>query len=254
LCCGDEVSVSEPIEEVAALPDFSLALAVCYEDACMVAVDKPAGVPSHPLRAGERGTVASALLARYPEMATVGYSAREPGIVHRLDTETSGVLLAARDAATFAALRAQLECGEMDKRYLALALGSPHVPARHEAWLSARGPSVTVRQEPFATAQPIVSELLSAEPYADHALLEVRVSLAHRHQIRAHLAALGHPIAGDRVYGGRALPGLQRQFLHASQLRLRHPLTGAELNVQAPLPHDLRALLAELASGVGRSL
>jgi 23S rRNA pseudouridine1911/1915/1917 synthase len=243
LSAGDEVVVAGPPISLVALPDPELALNVCYEDAWLVAVDKPAGVPSHPLRPGERGTIASALLARYPEMANVGYSPREPGIVHRLDTDTSGIMLAARSPQAFAALRAQLGRGEMDKRYLALALGMPAAPARHEAWLSARGARVTLRTEPFATAPRVETELLSAQAFGDHALVELRISLARRHQIRAHLAALGHPIAGDRLYGGSPLPGLSRHFLHASELRLRHPETGLALTLQSPLPDDLRALL-----------
>jgi 23S rRNA pseudouridine1911/1915/1917 synthase len=243
LCAGDRVALASVPASAAAVPDSSLPLAVVYEDAWLVVVDKPAGVPAHPLRAGERGTIASALLARYPELATIGYSAREPGIVHRLDTHTSGLMLAARDAQTFAALRAQLERGAIDKRYLALCAGQPEAPAVHEAWLSARGKRATVRLSPFAGAQPVQTELLQTSPIDSASLVGVRVSRARRHQIRAHLAALGHPIAGDALYGGAALPGLERHFLHASELHLQHPHSGETLALCAPLPAELQALL-----------
>jgi len=243
---GDAIVVDEVHPEVA-LPDPALALAVCYEDAWLVVADKPPGMPSHPLRPGERGTLASALLARYPEMNGVGYSPREPGLVHRLDTDTSGVLLAARDAETFRSLRSQLEAGEIDKRYLALCAGRPTVPAVHEAWLSARGRRVTVRSAQFREALPVRIELLGAEPCGpSQTLLEIRAPHARRHQIRAQLAALGHPIAGDALYGPNLLAGLSHHFLHASELHLSHPHTGAALHVRADLPARSRALLTAL--------
>jgi 23S rRNA pseudouridine1911/1915/1917 synthase len=246
LVVGDEVSVAEM-----AVPDPSarppeLALEICYEDEWLVVVDKPAGVPSHPLRPGECGTVATALVARYPEMAGVGYSPREPGIVHRLDTDTSGLILAARNAAMFAALRGQLERAEIDKRYLALCPGRPAVPSVHHAWLSARGRRVALRDHPFEDAQPVTTELLSAEDHGAHCLVEVRVHLARRHQVRAHLAALGYPLAGDVLYGGARLAGLCGHFLHASQLMLAHPKSGATLEVRSELPAERRAVLQAL--------
>jgi 23S rRNA pseudouridine1911/1915/1917 synthase len=241
---GDRVELPELPASSAALADPELALCVLHEDAELVVVDKPAGIASHPLRPGERGTLASALLARYPEMAGVGYSPREPGLVHRLDTDTSGVVLAARDAATFDALRAQLERGALDKRYLALCAGAVAAPRVHEAWLSARGRRVTLRAQPFAAAERVETELTSSLAYGAWSLVGVRVHRARRHQIRAHLAALGHAIAGDATYGGAPLPELTRHFLHASELRFAHPRTGEALAIAAALPPELRAALA----------
>jgi 23S rRNA pseudouridine1911/1915/1917 synthase len=229
---------------VRALPEPGLPLRVLHEDAQLLVVDKPAGMPSHPLAPGERGTLASALLARYPELAGVGYSAREPGLVHRLDTGTSGLLLVARDAASFQALRSALREGAIEKRYQALCAGSVQAPAVREAFLSARGARVTVRDSAFATAEPIATELLAAELLSGYSLVTVRAARARRHQLRAHLAALGHPIVGDARYGGPALPGLTRHLLHASELALRHPRTGANVRVLAELPADFVAALA----------
>jgi 23S rRNA pseudouridine1911/1915/1917 synthase len=240
---GDRVAFVEAPASSAAMADPDLPLVVRYEDAQLVVVDKPGGMPSHPLRPGELGTLASALLARYPEMAGVGYSPREPGILHRLDTDTSGLLLAARDAHTFAALRALLETGSIEKRYQALCAGAVVAPASHEAWLSARGRQVTLRMQPFGSAEHVRTELLEAAVHGGFSLVQVRVHVARRHQIRAHLAALGHPIAGDARYGGAVLTGLGHHFLHASELTFTHPHTGAQVAVQAPLPATLALVL-----------
>lgn len=243
LHAGDNVQVEQLPDSNAAQPDASVALHVVHEDRWLVVVDKPAGMPSHPLRPGERGTLASGLVARYPEMASVGYSAREPGIVHRLDTNTSGLVLAARDAETFAALRALLERGAIDKRYLALCAGQVQAPSVLGGWISAQGKRVTLRAQPFANARRVTSEVLSAQMIGRFSLCELRVHVARRHQIRAQLAATGHAIAGDTAYGGVALPGLSRHFLHASALRLSHPQGGTELELRAELPAELRAAL-----------
>src|SRR5262245_9828643 len=219
---GDRVSGARETLPAAAQPDPELALDVLYEDRWLVLANKPAGVPSHPLRAEERGTLASALLARYPEMASVGHTALEPGILHRLDTDTSGVLLAARDAETFRELHEAHRRGELDKHYLALCSGQLQAPRRVHAYLRADRKRVRVDVDPFEGAKPIETELLRADPHGEFCLVEVRVPFAARHQVRAQLAALGHPIAGDTLYGGAQVPGLMRHFLHASELGLRH--------------------------------
>lgn len=239
---GDRVVIDAEAEQTV-VADAGVPLRVCWEDEWLVAVDKPSGIATHPLRPGERGTLASGLLARYPEMAGVGYSPREPGIVHRLDRDTSGLVLAARDAETFAALRALLEQRAIDKRYLAVCAGQVQTPAEHAAWLSARGRRVTVREHAFGTAQPIRTELLETQVHGAFSLVTVRVWRAHRHQIRAHLAMLGHPIAGDALYGGPAIQGLQHHLLHASSLRFTHPRTGALLVIDAEPPAELLAAL-----------
>ena len=242
LQAGDRVEVLGLAQETGLAPDPSLTLQVLYEDRFLVAVDKPGHMPSHALRAGETGTVASALLARYPEMHGVGYRELEAGLLHRLDNETSGILLAARDASTFELLRTAHERGRIEKRYLALVSGHPSVQVAH-GYLRADRRKVRVRSQMFPDAKPVATEIVSSEPHHEHALVCVRLQLAARHQVRAHLAHLGHPIAGDALYGGSPLPGLTRHFLHASELRLEHPHTGAALQLRAELPAELRALL-----------
>jgi 23S rRNA pseudouridine1911/1915/1917 synthase len=239
-----ELPAEQLTASVSPEPDAALALDVVYQDAFVLVVDKPAGMPCHPLRPAERGTLASALLARYPELAAVGHGPREPGMVHRLDTGTSGLLLVARDALTFEALCALLRRGAIDKRYLALCAGTLAAPALHHAYLRARGPRVTVRPGPFDGAESITTELVSAEPIGRFTLLEVKAPFARRHQVRAHLAALGHPLAGDALYGGPAVEGLEHHGLHASALSFMHPHAGRALSVQAPLPAALRTVIA----------
>lgn len=241
LRAGDRVSGARANLPALAQPDPQ-PLAVLHEDAWLVLANKPAGMPSHPLRADERGTLASALLARYPEMAGVGHSPLEPGILHRLDTDTSGVMLAARDERTFAALHAAHRRGDFDKRYLALCSGELQA-RRVYAYLRADRRKVRVDADPFEGAKAIETEITSVTRHGEFSLVEVRVPFAARHQVRAQLAALGHPIAGDALYGGRELAGLTRHFLHASELAFEHPHSKQVLRIRAELSEDLQRVL-----------
>lgn len=205
-----------------AAPDPSLALEVLLENEHFVVVDKPAGVPSHPLREGEVGTLAGALVARYPEMREVGHSKREPGILHRLDTDTSGAMLAARDQETFEVLRRQLQAGEIEKRYLARCQGIVPAPIVIDTPI-ANDPRdrrkvracVDPREIKRLRAKPARTEVLTSTAAAHGSLIEVRANNARRHQIRAHLASIGHPLLGDTLYGGPALESPDRHLLHA---------------------------------------
>ncbi len=257
VAAGDKITLAElpRARDFAAAPDPSLELVVLHEDRWVVVVDKPAGVPTHPLLEGELGTAAGALVARYPEMAGVGYAAREPGIVHRLDTDTSGVLLAARDRATFDALRDALKGSAIEKRYRALCAGAISAPQTISIPLA---PHPKDRRRVIACAherdvarynpRPAVTELLTAEAAGDLTLLELIARTAGRHQIRVHLASLGHPLAGDNLYDGPQIPGLTRHFLHASELAFMHPGTHHPLRIRSPLPADLEAALDTVRS------
>jgi 23S rRNA pseudouridine1911/1915/1917 synthase len=246
---GAKISVE--LDEPAALePEPELALELRLERAELVVVNKPAGMPTAPLSTAERGTLCGALLARYPEMRGVGHRPREPGIVHRLDTQTSGLVLAARSVAAFTLLSQALEREELHKRYLAV------VPA---LGLAESGEiSRALAPDPAHPERVRVLEADDASGYARHkvtryrlqriagsrALIELQVGSAFRHQIRAHLAAIGHPIAGDAVYGGELLPGLgARHALHASQLSWSGAASMPGFHVAEPLPPDLEALL-----------
>lgn len=229
-----------------AKPDASVRVAVLYDDASVAVIDKPAGVPSHPLRPEETGTAASFVVARWPETCFVGYRAREPGIVHRLDTGTSGLLLVAKDEASFDALRLQLDAGEIDKRYLAFVAPTdpPIAPRVIDAAIAndPRDPRRVAVGALLADARPARTEILAVAPRARSVELELRAPHAFRHQVRAHLASVGHPLLGDLLYGGPAHAGLARHALHASSIRFTHPVTGKRIRVDSPLPADLAAL------------
>jgi 23S rRNA pseudouridine1911/1915/1917 synthase len=170
--------------------------------------------------------LAGALVARYPEMRNVGYSKREPGILHRLDTDTSGVMLAARDQKTFDALRRQLQAGEIEKRYLARCQGTVPAPLVIQTPI-ANDPHdrrkvracTDPREIKRLQAQAARTEVLRSTPAPQGSLVEVRANNARRHQIRAHLASIGHPLLGDPLYGGRTLER-KGHLLHAASIKI----------------------------------
>lgn len=256
---GDRVAAGMAVElastprpaQFDALPDPSLVLVVRYEDDALIVVDKPARMPSHPLDPDELGTVANALVARCPELATVGFSRREPGLVHRLDVDTSGLIVAAKTTAAFDALVASLREGRWDKRYQALVDGSIRSRLPIDAAI-ANHPSdpakVRVTSDPLESgrlrARSARTEVRPLESLRATTLVEAIAHRAVRHQVRAHLASVGHPLVGDTLYGGPADEALGRHFLHASHLAFPHPTTGATITIDSPLPSDLDAALA----------
>lgn len=230
---GDRIELGSELSDPRARPDPAVRFQVLYEDDHLVVVDKPAGMPSHPLRPGELGCLANGLLQRYPDMDQVGYDERQPGLVNRLDNDTSGLVLAARSLGVFNSLRVALETGEVAKTYLALTR-HPVSPQRIEMALS---PSSRHRSrvEVSALGRPATTEVTACWQQGDYFVVEVHAPRAYRHQVRAHLAAVGAPILGDSLYGGE--PG-RRHYLHALELGFVHPVTGAPLKVRAELPPD----------------
>ena len=217
-------------------PDPSLPLAILRVDGAFVAIDKPAGVPSHPQAAGELGTAANALVARYPECAAASPDPREGGLVHRLDTGTSGVLIAARDPAAWTALRGALSAASCEKTYLAEVTGAPDDAGGSSAPIGRVGRrGARVRTDGGRNPLAAYSSWEVLERRGATALVLVRISKGRTHQVRVHLSAAGHPIVGDALYGAAAgaTAGLR---LHAAAVRFSHPATGEEILIEAPPP------------------
>jgi 23S rRNA pseudouridine1911/1915/1917 synthase len=248
IAAGARVAIAAPPETDAdrvPVPEPDRPLDVLYADADLIAVAKPAGWPTYPLRAGERGTLAGALIARFPECTGVGHDPREAGLAHRLDIHTSGALLAARRQSVWDALRAAFGAGAITKRYLALVAGDVGDGASSVPLVQRGGRAVAAPTDPAAL--PARTTWRAARRAGAYTLLSCEAHTGRMHQIRAHLAHAGAPIAGDARYGGDAIDGLAGQFLHAAELALAHPVTGAPLRIEAPLPTDRAALLARLA-------
>jgi 23S rRNA pseudouridine1911/1915/1917 synthase len=248
---GARVSVRRPPSD-SPVPQPDLPIRIVHADAHVVVADKPAGMPSHPLKPGETGTAANALVGRFPELASVGPAAREGGLVHRLDTDTSGLLLAARTEPAHAMLREQFTARTVEKGYLALVSGELHaggeidVPLAHDPHDSRKvRPASDPEWAQAHDARPALTRFTPAERRAGFTLVEVEIATGVLHQIRAHMAFIGHPLAGDLLYGGPALPGLQRHFLHAARLGFSHP-DGTKARFTSPLPEDLSAVVAAI--------
>jgi 23S rRNA pseudouridine1911/1915/1917 synthase len=240
---GQTIALDEPPPptEFDALADPDAPLVVVYEDDACVIVDKPAGQPSHPLRPDELGTVANALVARYPAMRGVGFGKREPGLVHRLDNGTSGLLLAAKTTEAFEALVATLREGRVDKRYLALCSGRVEAPQTIALPIVHRDSRRMKTAEPGDKgARAATTEVLTSRAVEGGSLVEVRALHARRHQVRVHLAAIGHPLFGDDLYEGPSIEGLERHALHASRLTFEGP--AGPVDVTSALPPELAKL------------
>lgn len=244
---GSVVEVEEAPQESQRLqPNADLDVRILHEDAAVVAVDKPAGMPTHALRADETGTVANFLLARYPEMAALG-GPLEPGLVHRLDNDTSGVLLAARTAAAHAALREDFRDHRVVKKYLALVRGDVDRAATIDAPIEhVRGKGRRMRMAEPGSGRDAVTHYLPLRRFGSHTLLEIEIRTGVRHQIRVHLAAIGHPVAGDVLYDGEADATLGRHLLHATSVTFVHPESGEKMTIRSELPEEFRATVARL--------
>ena len=248
---GARVSVRRPPPDAPA-PQPELPLRIVHADGHVVVADKPAGMPSHPLKPGETGTAANALVGRFPELAAIGGAPREGGLVHRLDTDTSGLLLAARTEVAHALLRAQFAARTVEKGYLALVAGELHaggeidLPLAHDPDDARKVRAASDPEWAEAhKARPASTRFTPVARRAGFTLVEVEIATGVLHQIRAHLAFIGHPLAGDGLYGGPELPGLSRHFLHAARLAFAHP-DGSRPRFDSPLPEELASVLESL--------
>ncbi len=252
MLAGETVEISAPdaVEgEPAVVADTTIEVRVVHEDADLIVVDKPAGLVVHPGAGHSSGTLVHGLLARYPELAAVGQPDR-PGIVHRLDRGTSGLLAVARTPAAYDALVEALSEHRVGRHYVALAWGHPESPrgvidapigrsTRDATRMAVRADGRSARTH-YEVVQSFDEPIRSS-------LLRCRLETGRTHQIRVHLEAIGHPVVGDVRYGkGRGAELVDRPLLHAERLELRHPIDGSELSFTSPLPADLVAALDRL--------
>jgi 23S rRNA pseudouridine1911/1915/1917 synthase len=241
---GEVVTVEVPPPQIDEIVPDSIPLAVVYEDSDVIVVDKPAGMVVHPAPGHPRGTLANALVAHVPGISVGG--ALRPGIVHRLDKDTSGLIVAAKTDRGRNALVRQWEERSVEKTYLALVSGLlEDAEATVEAPIG-RDPGNRQRMSVVRSGRSAVTHFRVAERLANATLLEVSIETGRTHQIRVHLAFIGHPVVGDRVYGRpHPISSLQRQFLHASGLGFRLP-DCTPVRFTSPLPEELERVLHEL--------
>jgi 23S rRNA pseudouridine1911/1915/1917 synthase len=254
---GDVIDVLPPPPVPADVAPQAMPLSVIYEDADLVVINKPAGLVIHPAAGNPDGTLVNALLAHCRDLSGIG-GVERPGIVHRLDKDTSGVLIAAKTDAAHQALSLAFRWRTTDKRYLAVVYGEPK---RDEGVVDApiaRHPSERKRMAVVAGGRPARTLYWVRERFGGTALVECRLVTGRTHQIRVHLAHAGHALVGDPVYAGRQWRGLgdpalasccrdfPRQALHAWRLTIAHPSDGRPMTFEAPLPEDLSGLLATL--------
>lgn len=243
---GDQIAVRLPEPETSEVVPEDIPLDVLYEDDDLIAINKPAGMVVHPSYGHATGTLVNGVLYRWPELREVGDQHRA-GIVHRLDKDTSGVIVVARTPQAHRALAEQFAQRRTVKKYLALVEGNPeNSTGRIEAPIG-RDHRQRKRMAVVHNGREAASEFKVLEYYANHALLEVQIFTGRTHQIRVHLAFIGHPIVGDDVYGFRKKHiKLKRNFLHAAELTVYSPTTGEPLKFAAPLPVGLQNILDKL--------
>jgi 23S rRNA pseudouridine1911/1915/1917 synthase len=246
------VELPAPVATSAAPED--LPLTILYEDDDLVVIDKPAGMVVHPAAGHSSGTVVNALLHHVDDLSGVGGELR-PGIVHRLDRGTSGVMVAAKNDAAHHELARQFHDREVEKEYIALVWGLVQQGRRIDASIG-RDPNDRQKMSTRARrARSAVTRITKAEQLRGVSLLHVAIATGRTHQIRVHLSAIGHPIVGDATYGGvhrrvaddvRAVQRLERPFLHAARLVFSHPADGRRMEFTSPLPSDLQSVIDEI--------
>ncbi len=251
---GDTVTVEVPPPVASTLEAEDLPLPILHDDADVVVVDKPAGLVVHPGAGHATGTLVHALLHHVRDLSGIGGETR-PGIVHRLDKGTSGVMVVAKNDVAHQELARQFHDREVEKEYVALVWGTVHNRKRIDLPIG-RDP---VHREKVSTrarrSRAAVTRVTWAKALPGLTLIRVAIATGRTHQIRVHLSAIGHPIVGDALYGGvhkrvandvRAVLRLTRPFLHAERLAFTHPTTGERLTFEAPLPDDLMTVLQEI--------
>ncbi len=237
-----------PTDESRAYLPQPLPLHVLHEDEHLLVLDKPAGLVVHPAAGNWSGTLLNALLAHHAGAAALPRA----GIVHRLDKDTSGVMMVGKTLPAVTALVRAIAAREVHRRYLALAWGEPHDDAFEIEAPICRDPKVRVRMAVVAGGKPARTDVQVVARRGGMAALSCTLHTGRTHQIRVHLAHRGHPLLADATYGGRPALGLQRQALHAAELRLTHPLSGTPLAFHCPPPADFASAWQQLAGTAGK--
>lgn len=248
LSAGEQVEVRVPQPESVDIVAEDIPLEIVYEDADVIVVNKPRGMVVHPAVGHSSGTLVNALMFHCKDLSGINGELR-PGIVHRIDKDTSGLLMAAKNDKAHASLSAQLKDHSVSRIYNALVRGNiAHTHGTVEAHL-ARDPHdrkmYTVVQ---AGGKHAITHFNVIERFGDYALLELKLETGRTHQIRAHMKFIGHPLVGDPMYGRSGGIKMQGQALHAASLGFTHPTTGERLEFSAPLPADMEELLTYLRS------
>lgn len=248
----DEVEAFLPELEPEGIVAADVPLNVVYEDEHLLVLDKPTGVAVHPGPGHRNDTLVNGLLARYPQIAEVGPPDR-PGVVHRLDLDTTGLLIFALTPEAYAELGTAMRARQIKRTYIALVHGNIQPPLGTVDAPIGRDPANRTRQAVVESGRAARTHYRLVESVRGGSLLEVELETGRMHQIRVHMAAIGFPVMGDPTYktgatsgANYAVSGLNRQFLHACRLRFTHPMTGREIVVESPLPPDLQLVLDEL--------
>lgn len=235
---GESIDVEPALAPPLSAAPEGLPVEILYEDAAVIAIDKPAGLTVHAGAGAHSGTLVNRLVHHFQSLSQVGGALR-PGIVHRLDKDTSGVLLVARSDAAHRALATQFAARTVEKIYLALVKGVVRADSGKITKPIARDPVRRTRMTARLTSgRKALTEYRVLERFAGFTLLEVRIGTGRTHQIRVHMADAGHPVAGDKLYGGNKPPA-PRMFLHAARIAFTSPATGERVRVEAPLPAEL---------------
>lgn len=249
---GNEYTIKLPAPVPVAICPEAIPIDIRYEDHDLIVVDKPPGLVVHPAPGHDSGTLVNALLYHCKDIEGIGGEVR-PGIVHRLDQDTSGIMVVAKTQQAMDSLAAQFQSREVRKAYVALVAGRPHPPAGRIETLIGRSPrdrkkmAVTTVHGKRAVTHYKVTETLGA-----FSLLRVQIETGRTHQIRVHMASVGCPIMGDAIYAGHrkrqwhSIESCKRQMLHAESLSFRHPESGEPLTFTSPLPADMQAVINDL--------
>ena len=240
---GESIEIELPDDVSSNLTPWQLELDIIYEDNCILVIDKPAGIAVHPAPGHQNQTIANALINHNPGVSNIGANSR-PGIIHRLDMDTSGLLITAKNELAHRKISEQFADRTIQKSYYALVNG---IPENSQAIIDApigRSPFNRQQMDIVSTGKSALTQYETVDTYKSHSLLKVSPRTGRTHQIRVHLKSIGHPVVGDSMYG-KVDPELNRHFLHASSISFTHPESGEPLSLKSDLPIQLSQYIVD---------